>query len=196
MSKTEHTERRHTVRIQKLDEARRLIYGEVYAPDRLDTHGEFMTAKDIETMAHRFMQLKMSEAIDTNHDNQPNGSFPVESFIAREGDPDYTEGAWVLGVKVPDDAIWNAIKAGHLNAYSFEARVVARDVEIEYYVMRDHVGAVEKAMDHDHAYFLQMSSDGRVLKGWTSPGPDGHVHDILKASLTEPADGHIHRYFL
>lgn len=188
--------RRHVVRIQKVDADRRLIFGEVYAPDTLDTHGEFMTAEDIEKMAHRFLSLDLKSAIDTNHDNQPNGSYPVESFIARDGDPDYTPGSWVLGVKVPDDAVWNAIKSGGLNAYSFEAQVLARSVEIDYFVMRDHVGAVEKSMDHDHAYFVQMSSDGRVLRGWTSPGPDGHTHDILKASLTEPADGHSHRFFL
>jgi hypothetical protein len=68
------------VPIKKTDGEKQIVYGEVYAPYVLDTYGEFMTPEDIETMAHRFMQLDLTKVIDTQHDNQPNGSFPVESF--------------------------------------------------------------------------------------------------------------------
>lgn len=197
MAKKNHVSHQHIVRIKSLDTARRIVFGEVYAPDRLDTYGEYMKAADIETMAHRFMTLpKLSEVVDTNHDNQPNGSYPIESFIARSGDPQFTEGAWVLGVKVPDDATWNAITAGRINAFSFEAMVIPQETEIEYFVIRDHVGAVEAAMEHDHAYMVQVDSKGMVVKGWTSPAPDGHTHQITRASITEVTGDHSHRYFL
>lgn len=179
-----------------MDEEKRIVYGEVYAPYRLDTYGEFMLPDDIEVMAHRFMQLPLAQTIDTQHDNVPNGSYPVESFIVRDGDPDFTPGTWVLGVKVPDDRTWEAVKDGKLNGYSFEAMVVPVEYEIEYVVMRDHVGSVEPAMDHSHAYYVEVDADGQVVGGWTSPGPDGHVHQIKRASLTEKADGHTHRFFL
>lgn len=185
-----------TVRIKRMDEAERIVYGEVYAPNRLDTYGEYMTAEDIKLMAHRAMKLDLAVIIDTQHDNVPNGSYPVESFIARAGDVDYTEGAWVLGVKVPDDATWNKVIKGDLNGFSYEAWVTPQETEITYYVMRDHVGSVEPALDHEHTYFVQMGSDGKVIKGWTSPGPDGHVHTISKASVTDSAADHNHRFFL
>lgn len=185
-----------TVRIKRMDEAERIVFGEVYAPDRLDTYGEFMLAEDIKKMAHRALKLDLSIMIDTQHDNVPNGSYPVESFVAREGDPDYTPHAWVLGVKVPDDATWEKCWKGELNGFSFEAMVTPKELEVEYFVIRDHVGAVESALDHEHDYFLQMGSDGKVLRGWTSPGPDGHVHKISKASVTDLALDHTHRFFL
>lgn len=36
-------------------------------------------------------------------------------------------------------------------------------------MVRDHVGSVEKSLDHDHDYFIQVGSDGKVIRGWTSP---------------------------
>jgi hypothetical protein len=193
---TAHTKRTHIVAIKAIDEEKRIVYGEVYAPNRLDTYGEFMLADDIELMAHRFMQLPLHQTIDTQHDNIPNGSYPVESFVAREGDPDYTPGAWVMGVKVPDDRTWKAVKSGQLNGFSFEAMVLSVEMDVEYLVVRDHVGSVEPAMDHDHAYFVQMDEAGQVVGGYTSPGPDGHVHKIKRASLTEKTNDHTHRFFL
>lgn len=188
--------RKSLVSIVKMDDDEQIVYGEVYAPYRLDFHGEFMLPEDIKKMAHRFMQLPLGNAIDTQHDNVPNGSYPVESFIVSEGDDDYTPGAWVLGVKVPDDGLWKRIKNGKINAYSFEAMVTPREAEIEYYVIRDHVGFTQKSGDHEHAYFVQLDEEGNVVSGYTSPGLDGHVHKISHASITEREDGHSHRYFM
>jgi hypothetical protein len=188
--------RTHTVHIKSVDGEKRLVTGEVYAPFRLDTYGEYMLPDDIEVMAHRFMLLHLAQTIDTQHDNAPNGSYPVESYIARDGDPDYAPGTWVMTVKVPDDRVWSKVKAGEINGFSFEAMVVPVETEVEYLVMRDHVGSVEVAEDHTHAYFVQMDSEGQVVGGYTSPGPDGHVHKIKRASLTEKTDNHTHRFFL
>jgi len=194
--------RTEIVKIKKIDEERRLIFGEVYAPNRLDTYGEFMTADDIELMAHRFARLDLGEVIDTNHDNIPNGSFPVESFVARAGDPDFVEGAWVLGVKVPDDHIWAQIKKGELNGFSFEAMVQPQDVTIRFKQQRDLVGEAEDTHGHTHMFFVQVNEAGRVEKGRTSQevGPDGafHDHNISRATITDRGgnDRHVHRFFL
>src|SRR5690606_23799098 len=83
-----------------------IVYGEVYAPGQVDSHGDFMTAKTIEAMAQRFLKSGLVKNIDTEHDLQQNGSEVVESFIARKGDPDFAEGAWVLGVHVSDPQLW------------------------------------------------------------------------------------------
>jgi len=196
--------REKIVRIERIDADKRLIFGEVYAPDVLDTYTEFVTPEDLELMAHRFLgELEnLKETIDTNHDNVPNGSFPVESYIARAGDPDFTEGAWVLGVKVPDDHIWAQIKKGELNGFSFEALVVPVDVEVTMRQQRDLVGNTEEAGDHSHVFYAQVNDQGRVVAGHTSISKaaegESHDHRIRRATVTEMGgdDRHVHRFFL
>lgn len=184
------------VQIKRRDDEKQIVYGEVYAPDVLDTYGEYMTAEDIEIMAHRFMQLDLRTAIDTQHDNVPNGAYPVESFVAREGDPDYTPGAWVLGVKIPDGHLWRQVKSGELNGFSFQSLVKPTSVEVEYSVIRDHVGKTESQSDHDHVYLVELDDIGNVIGGRTSKAADGHFHVITRASRTEESEGHNHRFFL
>ncbi len=181
-------------RIKKIDAEKRIVYGEVYCPDVLDTHGDFMTAQDIEIMAHRFLQLSaLKQAIDTNHDEVSNGSYPVESFIARAGDPDYTEGAWVLGVKVIDSDVWDKIKRGELNGYSFQALVRKSAVVVNIEMNPDVVGFTEKGEDsHDHVFLAYFDGDGRITKGVTSTDA-GHFHEIKSGTATEIAQGHAHR---
>lgn len=186
------------VRIQKFDRQTNIIYGVVYAPGELDNQGEVMFSDAIEQMAHRFMELDLSTAIDTFHDGVPNGCRPVESFIARKGDPDYPEGAWVMGVRVTDD-IADKVERGEVNGFSFDAMTKARDVDVVYHVLRDHVGATESLKsdeaDHRHFYFVQFDDKGRVVRGQTDE-VNGHSHLIRRASVTEEAGGHNHRYFL
>jgi hypothetical protein len=182
------------VSICKVDAAKKIVYGEVYAPFVLDTYGEFMLPDDIEKMAHRFMRLDLQHVIDTQHDNLPNGSHPIESFIAREGDPDYTPGAWVLGVKVSDE-MWPLVEGGQLNGFSFQSLVKPKEVEVVYSVVRDHVGATEEGLDHQHVYYVQVDSMGNVVGGKTD-AVQGHSHEIKRASVTEVTAGHSHRFFL
>lgn len=197
--KNTHT-RTHLCPIRRTDDDEQIVYAEVYAPYVMDTYGEFMTPEDIKVMAHRYMKLDLSNTIDTNHDNMPNGSYPIESFIARAGDPDFTEGSWVLGVHIPDESVWNAVKKGELNCYSFEAMVRPVDYEVEVSTIRDHVGRTktEKGVDHGHSFFVQVNDIGLIVGGMTSPAPDGHVHKISNSSRTDRAgaDNHSHRYDL
>lgn len=193
-------QRVHTrsVRIVRADGARQIVYGEVYAPYRIDTQGEMMLPEDVELMAHRFLRLDLSRVVDVQHDNTPIRAFPVESFIARPNDPDFTPGAWVVGVKIEDPQVWQAVVDGRINAFSFEAFVFYEEAEVERLYQPDRIGRTERAQDgHDHLFFVRLDPEDRVLVGATSPGPDGHVHRIVKLSVTEPAaDGHSHRYFL
>lgn len=194
----------YVARVQKVDDARRVVLGLVYEPDVLDTYGEFMLVEDVEAMAYRFLQIQGSDVIDTNHDNVPNGCYPVESFVARAGDPDFPEGAWVLGVKVPDDHMWRQVKSNEINGFSFEALVRPVPVRASVRTTRDLVGETEscpaaKSDDgHNHVYFVQVDRKGLVTRGWTSEAEDGHSHKIKKASFTEPAgpDRHTHRFFV
>lgn len=191
------TEGPQLVKASKLDDEKQIVYGCVYAPGVLDTYGEFMTANDIEEMAHRYMKsVDLTKTIDLRHDNVPTECYPVESFIARRGDPDYPEGSWVLGVKVPDRELWVRIKTGEFNGFSFQAMVAPVEMDIQYEIMRDHVGPTERAADHTHAVFVQVNEEGLVTSGRTSKAADGHFHEVSRASMTDTAKGHSHRYFL
>jgi len=186
----------HITTIRKSDEDRQIVYGEVYAPNRIDTQGEMMLPEDVELMAHRYMRLKLDQAIDIRHNNIAISAYAVESFIAREGDPDFTEGAWVLGVKIEDEDVWSDIKTGKLNGFSFQAMVKYASADVEIELIRDQVGKTELAEDHEHFYFVQLNENGNVLKGRTSKAEDGHFHLIGRASVTHEASGHSHRFFI
>ena len=106
---------------RKFDLDKHLVYAEVYLPDAEDAHGHSMTAIEIEKMAHGFMKNARTTQIDLNHDNETNyGCFMVESFIARDTDPDYAPGAWVAVVKVDNPEVWRMIKEGEITGFSFE----------------------------------------------------------------------------
>lgn len=100
--------------------AKQLVFGEVYVPNEKDTDGNWMTADTIEKMAHAFLHEARMQQIDRNHTGARDKGEVVESFIARKGDPDFTEGAWVVGVHVTDNDVWEQIEKGELTGFSIE----------------------------------------------------------------------------
>lgn len=183
--------------VSVVDETRRLIFGEVYAPNKIDAYGWFMTPEEVEKMAHKFMRQDLSKVIDTNHDNVPNGAYPVQSFIARHGDPEFAEGAWVLGVKITNEALWQKIAKGELNAFSMEIFVKKVPATVEYETVTKQVFQTEPAEDgHVHYGYVDIDPNtGRVIGGSTS-FVDGHNHDLRLNSVTETNNNHAHRYFI
>ena len=111
---------KNIVDFKKSDEKKQIVFGEVYVPNRRDTDGNFMTAETIEKMAHDFMMNKRNSQISKSHDGNTNKGCVVESFIAKEGDPDFIAGSWVVGVYVPDAEIWKSIEQGKLTGFSIE----------------------------------------------------------------------------
>lgn len=113
----------------------RIVKGLVYEPNVVDAHGDFMTVAAVKQMAHDFMERYRADetaGIDKDHDSEVRQNIPmIESAIARKGDPDFSEGAWFIAVKVKDDAIWKEIKAGTLNGFSFAGLARARPVEAQ-----------------------------------------------------------------
>ncbi len=186
----------HIAKIKKIDGDRQIVFSEVYAPYTVDTYGDMMLPEDLERAAHNFLRKNdLTKVIDTNHDLVPNGSIPVESFIARKGDPDFTEGAWVLGVKINDPLLWDKVKDGTLNGYSMYglSKRVPSIVEVE--VAPATLGITELTDGHNHYFFVELDADGRVLSGRTSLD-NGHAHDIRAGTATEATFGHSHRYFM
>jgi hypothetical protein len=173
----------------------------VYEPWVLDTYGEFMSAESVRQMAHRTMLLQLDKLGDVNHDNVVRETQLVESYIAQAGDPNYPEGAWVVGMKIHEAETWQDIKDGKLNGFSFEAMVWKRAVIVETEVDVDQVVVTQRADDHDHIALVFLDDVGRVTSGRTSM-VDGHFHMIRHGTATDPAVNpltgveHSHRYFI
>lgn len=183
-------------KISKVDEEQRLVYAEVYSPYTLDTYSDMMLAEDIVEMAHSFLQkTELHKRIDTNHDYVSNGSYPVESFIARRGDPDFTEGSWVLGVKVVEDDVWEDVKSGKLSGFSMAGFAKMVPAVAEVWIDATSIGRTEVNDNHDHLFFVELDDNGRVVGGRTSMDKN-HTHEIKYGTATEMTYGHSHRYFI
>lgn len=183
------------LKIKKAEEPhKRLVWAEVYAPDRPDVDGEFMTRETIEEMAYDFVRKGRMDQIDIQHDNKTvPGVQAVESFIARKGDPDFIEGSWVMGVHVNDDKIWQDILDGKINGFSMEALVTKEDVEVEVDIPPVITGSTSEDEGHSHQFFVSYDDDGNFLGGVTDE-VDGHRHVIKGGTVTEIAETHRHKF--
>lgn len=182
------------VNFSKYDDEKQIAYGEVYVPMVPDSQGDFMTADEIEKMAHGFMMDGLLSGIDTEHNLQDNGSVVVESFIARKGDPDFIEGSWVAAVKVTDE-LWPLVKSGELGGFSMYGKGERVPTYITIEVPDDGIvkGETDVADDHKHVFILKFDEAGNFLGGHTNE-VDGHIHRIKKGTVTEDADDHRHRF--
>jgi hypothetical protein len=184
----------HHMIVKKEDSEKRIVMGEVYAPMIPDAQGDFMTAEAIEKCAHNFMLKLRNTQVDVQHDNQPvEGVSVVESFIAREGDPDFIPGSWVVAVHVPDDALWLKIKNREINGFSMEARVYRQEAEILLEVPPVLSGVTSEDAGHSHKFYVAYSQEGDFLGGKTEV-EDGHYHEIHLGTCTEEANGHKHTF--
>lgn len=180
---------------------RQLVYGEVYAPMDVDTHGEFMTAEGVEQMAHDFLASGRVDKIDVQHDQNPSGSYVVESYIAKQGDPDgFVEGAWVLGVKVEDPELWSKVKKGELNCFSFMGPTARVQIDAQMKIATSLSGRTETNTDevippHDHPVEISFDQDGHIVEAKIGKAQD-HSHAIKSLSSTEEAVGHSHRMII
>lgn len=185
------------LRIVKLEpEAeQRMVWAEVYAPNRPDSDGEFMSADTIRKMAYNFLRNGRTKFVDVGHDNkQVEGVEIVESFIARKGDPDFLEGAWVVGCHIDDDDTWAKVQKGEINGFSVEAFVSAEEQEVEIDLPPVITGLTSKSEDHVHKFYVSYDENTGQLKGGTTDSVNGHVHAIRAGTVTEIVKGHSHRF--
>lgn len=184
--------------IIKSDE-QRLVFAEVYAPMQIDSDDETMTAEEIEKMAHQFLKDGNVNKIDVMHSFQESGCHIVESFIARKGDPDgFREGSWVMGVHIVPDDLWEAVKKGEINCFSFAGVAKGVSATVKLAAVQRFQGETEISDDsglvppHTHKFDLKFDDGGKIINGKTSDN-FSHLHVTLKVSATEIALDHAHR---
>jgi hypothetical protein len=178
----------------------RIVFGEVLIPDQPNVYGDYHSRQSVREFAYGFARLGFG--LNVEHDNPdvlPDGRVTiVESFIAREGDPDFIPGAWVLGVWIHDDAIWRDIRNGKLQGFSYEAMV--RHYEFDLIVPDETAvyGVTQPDLDdgHVHEFYVLCDIDGRVIAGGTSYADD-HEHTITHHTFTDPDPwGRVHPFQL
>lgn len=185
------------VSFKKADDELQIVWGEVYVPDIPDSDGDFMVRDEIRKMAHDFIRGGRQAMVDVQHDNQLYGSAVVESFIVRDDDTLFIPGSWVVGVHIPSDEIWGQVKKGELNGFSMQAD--ARRVRTQVAVSLPDDGIVKgdtsETAGHSHRFEVVFDEKGNFVGGKTD-SVGGHVHQIKRGTVTEPAgiDDHTHRF--
>lgn len=84
---------------------------------RVDSWGTWMRRATLEKFAHDF--LTYGRAVDSHHDHGPVGNV-VESYLTREGNPDYPADVWVVRSRVYDAETLAEIDRGELTGFSIE----------------------------------------------------------------------------
>lgn len=179
-------------------QSKRIVIGVVYAPDTMDTDGEFMSEEDIESMAYAFVKTGKVNNIDVGHNFRESGCQVVESFVARKGDPDFKAGSWCLGVHVIPDDLWADVLSGELNGFSFAGPVKKEVVTVLAEVVTSATGNTEPSTvdilpEHTHTFFVSFDDEGNIKSGKTD-NVLGHSHDIRFTTATESTLDHSHRF--
>lgn len=186
--------------LRKADDEKQIVWAEVYVPNVPDSQGDVAGKDEVERMAYGFMQKGITDQINIEHDGKPCGAYAVECFIARKNDPDgFIEGAWVLGVHIPNPDVWQMVKTGELNGFSFEGIGFKKNTTVLMDVPSELKGQTAMAKvdglgDHTHDFVVHYGPSGEFLGGYTTPAEDGHYHMIRKGTATDEAVGHSHRF--
>lgn len=181
--------------IKRVNEYERIVFAEVLIPDTLNVYGDFHTKESVKEFAYGFMKQGFGFEVEHNEIDRTGDLLVVESFIARAGDPDFIEGAWVVATYVADDELWDGILDGRYNGYSYTALVNYLDIDMVMPIDKIRVGTTEADLNdgHAHDFVVVLDDDGRVIAGGTNE-VDGHMHAIRSHTFTEYASGHIHIY--
>lgn len=178
------------------DEWDRVVMAEVLIPEVPNVFGDYWTEREIMEAAYMFM--KKGYIIDVEHQREDVsglGVYVVESFIAREGDPLFIKGSWVVGMRIEDDEMWNQVLSGELNGFSYEALVKTLAAVLEYDDDNFRSGVTEPDPfdGHRHSFAVWVDDNNRPISGGTDE-VNGHSHTITTHTITDTAANHVHRY--
>lgn len=113
------------VQFLKADAPKRIVWGIVLEPEVEDSHGDLVSAADIELAAHRFMYQRRPIGIQHIID-APDAVRPVESYLAPtdfivetpRGPELVRKGSWVLAAHIPDQELWSLVEREGFTGWS------------------------------------------------------------------------------
>lgn len=105
-----------------------VVYGIVYAPDEVDTQGDFANADTIKKAAYAFMKNTDLNCVDVNHDFNRVDAYICESWIVKSKDEFFDEvGAWAVGIKLDDEKLKEMVKSGEITGLSMYGTGVKKE---------------------------------------------------------------------
>ncbi|NNU87957.1 structural protein [Geobacillus sp. MR] len=109
-----------TAPVTHKNEEKRIVFGPVLVPNEPDSDGDVVSAEKIEEVAHKF--LEQYGNIDLQHTLNNVGKV-VESYILPfdweiNNELTVPKGSWMMGVRVQDEGVWQAVKEGKLTGFS------------------------------------------------------------------------------
>ncbi len=192
-----------------------LVFGEVYVPYELDTEGDFATPEEIKRAFYSFIMSGWMHKGDVEHAHKDDFLFEedcpiVEFFIVRgDNDPDgFRRGAAVIGKLIQSDEKWEKVKKGEINGFSLFGDSVRVPCTVEADILVALEGDSEPSTSpdfpvHTHTVKAQFDPLQKIIPTKTSlatqdmsgnPLTIPHDHDVLKATATELAHDHGHRF--
>jgi hypothetical protein len=117
----EHREQVDLLPVDKADEDKQIVFGEVLVPEKEDLHGSLISADEIERAAH--LWLARFQDRGQQHDRIVNSKMEIfESYLAPTnltiGGRKVKKGTWLLMLHVTDDALWKDVKDGKFTGFS------------------------------------------------------------------------------
>ncbi len=127
---------KHEIKLESVDEERRMVYGAVLIPDKLIPRIDQATGEEyyikfsketIRAAAYAFLKQGNQREHTLQHEIKVSGCTVVESWI-REYEEDKAVklgidapvGTWIVGNKVDNDEVWLSIKSGEVKGFSIE----------------------------------------------------------------------------
>lgn len=120
------------IEIKKSDDEKGIVYGIVYAPDQIDTDGEYTDSDEIIKAAYAFMKARNTTNVDQQHDFNNVDAFVAESWIVKANDsvfPDEPVGAWAVAIQLESDELKKGVKNGEIAGISMAGTAVKKEVE-------------------------------------------------------------------
>lgn len=124
----------HRFNISKSEPEKGLIYGIVYAPDEVDTDGDFATAEEIEKAAYSFMKNLRLQNIDKDHTFVNEDAYICESWLVRANDALFANepiGSWAVCIKLESEALKQAVKSGEIAGISMAGESDSKEEEVK-----------------------------------------------------------------
>ena len=127
---------KHEIKLESIDEERRMVYGAVLIPDKLIPRLDQATGEEyyikfsketIRAAAYAFLKQGNQREHTLQHEIKVAGCTVVESWIKEYEEDKATKlgldapiGTWIVGNKVDNDDIWAQVKNGEVKGFSIE----------------------------------------------------------------------------
>ena len=168
------------VDFKKSDIEQGIVYGIVYAPDEVDTQGEFASADEIRSAAYNFMKRSdLRYCIDVNHNFNIADAYICESWIVKSKDEFFNEeGAWAVGIKIEDEELREMIKNGTITGLSMYGSGVIKGSEKEDVTKGGVIAALKEFFGSSENFKKESSKN----KGETMD--ENRVAELVKAGIS------------